>query len=80
MIQDELKYRILQALEFEPTAEQERALEVFARFMTDRAEHVVMILSRCEGVLALCGACCLYHPSSYLSAEISWRPEFIQPE
>ena len=58
MIQDELKYRILQALEFEPTAEQERALEVFARFMTDRAEHVVMILrgSAGTGKTTLAGA------------------------
>ena len=58
MIQDELKYRILQALEFEPTAEQERALEVFARFMTDRAEQVVMILrgSAGTGKTTLAGA------------------------
>ena len=58
MIQDELKYRILQSLGFEPTAEQERALEVFARFMTDRAEHVVMILrgSAGTGKTTLAGA------------------------
>ena len=58
MIQDELKYRILQALGFEPTAEQERALEVFARFMTDRAEQVVMILrgSAGTGKTTLAGA------------------------
>ena len=58
MIQDELKYRILQSLGFEPTVEQERALEVFARFMTDRAEHVVMILrgSAGTGKTTLAGA------------------------
>ncbi len=58
MIQDELKYRILQTLGFEPTAEQEQALEVFARFMTDRAEHVVMILrgSAGTGKTTLAGA------------------------
>ena len=58
MIQDELKYRILQALEFEPTAEQERALEVFTAFMTDRAEQVVMILrgSAGTGKTTLAGA------------------------
>ena len=44
MIQDELIYRIRERFGFEPTMEQERALEVFAQFMTDRAEHVVMIL------------------------------------
>ena len=49
MIQDELKYRILQSLGFAPTAEQERAVEVFARFMTDRTEHVVMILRGSAG-------------------------------
>jgi len=58
MIQDELKYRILQTLGFEPTAEQERALEVFAAFMTDRAEQVVMILrgSAGTGKTTLAGA------------------------
>ena len=58
MIQDELKYRILQTFGFEPTAEQERALEVFARFMTDRTEHVVMILrgSAGTGKTTLAGA------------------------
>ena len=44
MIQDELKYRILQALGLTPTPEQEHALDVFSMFMTDREEHVVMIL------------------------------------
>ena len=58
MIQDELKYRILQTFGFTPTPEQERALEVFARFMTDRQEHVVMILrgSAGTGKTTLAGA------------------------
>ena len=49
MIQDELTYRIREALGLVPTAEQEQALEVFARFMTDRAEQVVMILRGSAG-------------------------------
>ena len=49
MLTDELKYRIRQALGFPPTDEQERALGVFADFMTDRREQVVMILRGCAG-------------------------------
>ena len=49
MIQDELKYRILQTFGFVPTVEQEHALDVFSRFMTDRTEHVVMILRGSAG-------------------------------
>ena len=58
MIQDELIYRIRERFGFEPTLEQERALEVFAQFMTDRAEHVVMILrgSAGTGKTTLAGA------------------------
>ena len=58
MIQDELKYRIRERFGFVPTAEQERALEVFARCMTDRSEHVVMILrgSAGTGKTTLAGA------------------------
>jgi len=58
MIQDELIYRIRATFGFTPTDEQERALEVFARFMTDRAEHVVMILrgSAGTGKTTLAGA------------------------
>ena len=58
MIEDELKYRILQTFGFSPTAEQEHALDVFSRFMTDRAEHVVMILrgSAGTGKTTLAGA------------------------
>ena len=58
MIQDELKYRIRQALELVPTPEQEQAIEVFAQFMTDRSEQVVMILrgSAGTGKTTLAGA------------------------
>ena len=58
MIQDELRYRILQTFGFTPTPEQERALEVFSLFMTDREEHVVMILrgSAGTGKTTLAGA------------------------
>ncbi|MBR2292198.1 MAG: AAA family ATPase [Prevotella sp.] len=58
MIQDELKYRILQVLGFPPTEEQTHALDVFGQFMTDREEHVVMILrgSAGTGKTTLAGA------------------------
>ena len=58
MIHDELKYRILQTFGLTPTPEQERALEVFAMFMTDREEHVVTILrgSAGTGKTTLAGA------------------------
>ena len=58
MIHDELKYRILQTFGLTPTPEQERALEVFSMFMTDREEHVVMILrgSAGTGKTTLAGA------------------------
>jgi hypothetical protein len=49
MIQDELKYRIIQTLGLPPTAEQEQALNVFTQFMTDRSDQVVMILRGCAG-------------------------------
>ena len=58
MIQDELKYRILQTFGLMPTPEQEQALQVFSQFMTDRSEHVVMILrgSAGTGKTTLAGA------------------------
>lgn len=49
MIQDELEYRIRRALGFAPTVEQESALGVFSLFMTDRSDHVVMILRGSAG-------------------------------
>ena len=48
MIQDELKYRILQTLGVPPTVEQAQALDVFAAFMTDRRQdHAGR--SHCQG-------------------------------
>jgi ATP-dependent exoDNAse (exonuclease V) alpha subunit len=49
MIQDELKYRIVQALGLPPTSEQGQALDVFTQFMTDRDDQVVMILRGSAG-------------------------------
>lgn len=49
MIADELTYRIRQAFEFEPTKEQQHAIDVFARFMTDRNEQSLMILRGSAG-------------------------------
>ena len=49
MIQDELKYRIVQALGLPPTSEQGQALDVFTQFMTDRSDQVVMILRGSAG-------------------------------
>ena len=49
MIVDELTYRIRNAFGFTPTAEQERAIEVFTRFMTDRHEQSLMILRGSAG-------------------------------
>ncbi len=58
MVEEELKYRILQQFGFEPTAEQAHALDVFARFMTDPHPHTVMILrgSAGTGKTSLSGA------------------------
>ena len=58
MIQDELKYRIIQVLGLSPTPEQAQALDVFTQFMTDRDDQVVMILrgSAGTGKTTLAGA------------------------
>ena len=58
MIVDELKYKILEQFGFPPTSEQANALDVFARFMTDRNPHAVMILrgSAGTGKTSLSGA------------------------
>ena len=49
MITDELTYRIRQAFGHVPTAEQEKAMDIFARFMTDRDERSVMVLRGAAG-------------------------------
>ena len=58
MINDELRYRILQTFGFVPTPEQEHAIDMFTAFLTDREEHVVMILrgSAGTGKTTLAGA------------------------
>ena len=58
MVVDELKYKILQQFGFPPTLEQANALDVFARFLTDRNPLVVMILrgSAGTGKTSLSGA------------------------
>ena len=58
MIVDELKYKILEQFGFPPTPEQANALDVFARFMTDRNPHAVMMLrgSAGTGKTSLSGA------------------------
>ena len=58
MLADELKYRIRQSFPFPPTAEQERAISVFADFSLDRNEQVVMVLhgSAGTGKTTLAGA------------------------
>lgn len=58
MIQDELVYQILQDFGFEPTQDQQNALHIFARFMTDRSENAAMILrgSAGTGKTSLAGA------------------------
>jgi len=49
MIQDELIYQIEKRFGHVPTSEQQRALQVFAAFMTDRDEQSVMILRGSAG-------------------------------
>ena len=58
MVVDELKYKILLQFGFPPTQEQANALDVFARFLTDRNPQVVMILrgSAGTGKTSLSGA------------------------
>lgn len=58
MVVDELKYKILQQFGFPPTQEQANALDVFARFLTDRNPQVVMLLrgSAGTGKTSLSGA------------------------
>lgn len=58
MISDEFKFRIREAMGMVPTAEQGHAIDVFSLFMTDRDDHVVMILrgSAGTGKTTLAGA------------------------
>lgn len=49
MINEELTYRVLRNFGFAPTDDQRNAIEVFARFMTDRNERSVMLLCGSAG-------------------------------
>lgn len=49
MINEELTYRVLRNFGFGPTDDQRNAIEVFARFMTDRNERSVMLLRGSAG-------------------------------
>ena len=49
MIADELQMRIHSAFRFQPTAEQQQAIETFSMFMTDRLEHAAMVMRGCAG-------------------------------
>lgn len=50
MISDELKYQIHAAFgEHRPTAEQEAAIDLFTRFMTDRSDRTTMLLRGSAG-------------------------------
>ena len=58
MIQQELVFQIRQSFGFQPTADQEKALQTFASFLTDRDDRAVMIMrgSAGTGKTALSGA------------------------
>jgi tRNA A37 threonylcarbamoyladenosine biosynthesis protein TsaE len=58
LIGDELKYRIREAFGYAPTADQERAMQTFALFLTDRSPQSVMVLrgSAGTGKTTLAGA------------------------
>ena len=58
MIQQELVFQIRQSFGFQPTADQEKALQTFASFLTDRDDRAVMIMrgSAGTGKTSLSGA------------------------
>ena len=58
MLNDELRYHILQAMGLAPTEEQSLAIDTFCRMMTDRSPQVAMILrgSAGTGKTTLAGA------------------------
>ena len=70
MIVDELTYRIRNAFGFAPTAEQEHAIEVFTRFMTDRHEQSLMILRGSAGTGKTTLAAALVHALCSLQQKI----------
>ena len=70
MIQDQLKYSILQTFGLAPTVEQEHALDVFVAFMLDRQEHTVMILRGCAGTGKTTLAGAIVRALSYLGQKL----------
>ena len=58
MIQQELVFQIRQSFGFQPTADQEKALQTFASFLTDHDDRAVMIMrgSAGTGKTSLSGA------------------------
>ena len=58
MVNDEIKYQILQAFGHSPTREQAHALDIFCQFLTDRSEQAVMVMrgSAGTGKTSLAGA------------------------
>ena len=49
MIQDELVNRLRLCLGHVPTAEQDKAMRLFAEFLTDREERTVFVLRMARG-------------------------------
>ena len=58
MVNDEIKYQILQAFVHTPTREQSHALDIFCHFLTDCSEQAVMVMrgSAGTGKTSLAGA------------------------
>lgn len=71
MITDEIKQGIVKAFGFTPTAEQERAIDTFARFLTDRHDRTVMLLrgSAGTGKTSLAGA--------IVRALLAWKQRLV---
>ena len=49
MVNDEIKYQILQAFVHTPTREQSHALDIFCHFLTDCSEQAVMVMRGSAG-------------------------------
>lgn len=58
MLTDEIKYKLMEAFDHEPTSGQSHVIDVFARFLTDRDDYTVMVLrgSAGTGKTTLAGA------------------------
>ncbi len=75
MIGDELKRMILGAMGFSPTADQERAAEVFCSFMTDRPDRAAMIMRGSAGT----GKTTLAAAIVRALASLGWRMVLLAP-